>query len=279
MKGRLDKAVILAAGRGNRMRAATPGVPKPLLSLDGAPSGPTFLDWHLLALRSAGIREIFIVGSRRTFGTRLRAMTEVPATWILNPTDDTDDLPSSGSAHSWAIAVGGPHAILDGRSRVIMMDADILYGSDLFVRLSHAEGDRSKTLVCPDYLPGDEEVLVFSDEGRAQHPRIHGKGLLSTPLTRGLTCIGEATGVVVWEPGDHELVAAVTDWTMRYSTAKLRSEHEDVTGTMMTLGRMDTLFLPSGFPFMEVDTPEEYERAIALHARLTECGAHCGWPR
>lgn len=269
MKGRLDKAVILAAGRGNRMRAAS-GIPKPLLPLDGTPGGPTFLDWHLLALRAAGVREIFIVGNRATFGTRLREMTDVPATWILNP---TDDLAASGSAHSWAIAVGGPHSILDGQSRVILMDADILYGLDLFERLSREEGNRSKTLVSPDYLPGDEEVLVFSDKRRAHHPRMHGKGLLSTPLTQDLTCIGEATGVVVWEPHDHDLVIAVTDWTMRYSAAKLRSEHEDVTGTMMMLGRMDAVFLPPGFPFMEIDTPEDYERSIALYARLTEANA------
>jgi choline kinase len=270
MKGRLDKAVILAAGPGNRMRAAVAGTPKPLLPLDGTPGGPTFLDWHLRALRAAGVREIFLVGNRDTFGTRLRAMTDVPVTWILNP---ADDLASSGSAHSWAVAVGGPQAILDGESRVILMDADILYDVDLFEHLSRAEGNRSKTLVCPDYPPGDEEVLVFSDKGRAEHPRMHGKGLLFTLLTRGLTCIGEATGVVLWEPHDHDLVSAVTDWAMRYSTAKLRSEHEDVTGMMMALGRMDAVLLPAGFPFMEVDTPEDYERGIALYARLTESRA------
>jgi choline kinase len=271
VKRRLDKAVILAAGRGRRMRGAAAGTPKPLLPLDGTPAGPTFLDWHLRALHAAGVREIFLVGNRETFGTRVRAMADVPATWILNPADEPA---STGSAHSWAVAAAGPHAVLDGESRVILMDADILYGVDLFERLSHAEGDRSKTLVCPDYLPGDEEVLVFSGKegsapGGAGRPLMHGKGILSTPLARDLACIGEATGVVLWEPRDHDLVVAVTDWTMRYSTAKLRSEHEDVTGTMMTLGRMDAVFLPPGFPFMEVDTPEDYERAIVLYAHLT----------
>ena len=149
----LDKAVILAAGRGNRIAAAASGVPKPLLSLDGTKDGLTFLDWHLLALRAAGVREIFLVGNRATFGTRLRAMTDVPATWILNP---TDDLTQSGSAHSWAIAVDSPHGILDGQSRVILMDADILYGADMFERLAGEEWPRSMTLVCRYYRPGDE---------------------------------------------------------------------------------------------------------------------------
>jgi choline kinase len=270
MSGPLDKAVILAAGRGRRMLAARGGIPKPLLPLDGIPGGPTLLDWHLAALRAAGVRDIFLVGNRDTFGARLRAAPGGaqggPATWILNP---TEDLTASGSAHSWAVAVNSPHAILDGRSRVLLMDADILYDPALFGYLARAPGARSKTLVCPDYLPGDEPVLVYSQRRRAHRPRMHGKGLLATPLTQGLTCIGEATGVVVWEPRDHDLVRAVTGWAMRYSSAKLRSEHEDVTATMMLLGRVDAVVLPPGFSFLELDTPEDYRRAIALHARLT----------
>jgi hypothetical protein len=32
---------------------------------------------------------------------------------------------------------------------------------------------------------------------------------------------------------------------------------------------MAAVFLPAGFPFLDVDTPEDYERSIALYARLT----------
>lgn len=266
MKGRLDKAVVLAAGRGNRIQAAAAGVPKPLLPLDGTPGGPTFLDWHLLALHAAGVREIYLVGNRVTFGRRVRAMTEVPATWILNP---TEDLTESGSAHSWAIAIDRVPGILDGQSRVVLMDADILYGPGLFELLSREDELRSKTLVCPDYEPTDEAVLVFSEPARPGAPRTHGKGLLSTPLVESLVCIGEATGVVVWEPDDHPLVRAATEWIMRYSTAKLRSEHEDVTARIMTMGRMEAVLLPPGFPFIEVDSPEDYRRMLAIHASMT----------
>jgi hypothetical protein len=40
-------------------------------------------------------------------------------------------------------------------------------------------------------------------------------------------------------------------------------------GTMMMFGRMAAVFLPAGFPFLEVDAPADYERGIALYARLT----------
>lgn len=51
------KAVILAAGKGTRMRDLTQARPKPMLLVQGRP----ILEHILLGLKSAGIREIFIV--------------------------------------------------------------------------------------------------------------------------------------------------------------------------------------------------------------------------
>ncbi len=56
------KAIILAAGRGSRMKELTAKRPKCLVEL----RGKTLLDWQLEALREAGIKEIAIVtGYRR----------------------------------------------------------------------------------------------------------------------------------------------------------------------------------------------------------------------
>lgn len=56
------KAIILAAGRGSRMKDMTNDRPKCLVELRGR----SLLDWQLMALREAGIREIAIVtGYRR----------------------------------------------------------------------------------------------------------------------------------------------------------------------------------------------------------------------
>ncbi len=51
------KAVILAAGKGTRMKALTNDLPKPMLKVQGKP----ILEHILLGIRSAGIREICIV--------------------------------------------------------------------------------------------------------------------------------------------------------------------------------------------------------------------------
>lgn len=248
------KAVVLAAGRGNRISAVAKEVPKPLLPLSGRAGDPTFVDFHLRALSSLGVSEIFLVGNRVTHGTKTQAMRDIPATWILNP---TEDLTTSGSGHSAAFAWKSPHNILDGASRVILMDADIVYDRTVLEKIVVQGKGLSKTLVCSDYRETQEEVMVFGDANGV--PRAHGKGLLHSPLVTELTCLGEATGILLFEPDHHALLQAVTDWTMQYSTAKTRSEHEDLTQRMMGLGKMEAVLFGREHLFMEVDTPEEYE--------------------
>ncbi|NNG14362.1 MAG: nucleotidyltransferase family protein [Gammaproteobacteria bacterium] len=50
------KAMILAAGRGERMRPLTDTTPKPLLQV----GGQALIEYHIAALREAGINEIII---------------------------------------------------------------------------------------------------------------------------------------------------------------------------------------------------------------------------
>ncbi len=50
------KAMILAAGRGERMRPLTDRTPKPLLHMHGKP----LIEWHLEALARDGVREVVI---------------------------------------------------------------------------------------------------------------------------------------------------------------------------------------------------------------------------
>ncbi len=50
------KALILAAGRGERMRPLSDHTPKPLLKVNGKP----LIEWHLLALARGGVREVVI---------------------------------------------------------------------------------------------------------------------------------------------------------------------------------------------------------------------------
>ncbi|MDQ6627282.1 MAG: nucleotidyltransferase family protein [Pseudomonadota bacterium] len=50
------RAIILAAGRGERMRPLSDTCPKPLLAVQGKP----LIEWHIQALAAAGVREIVV---------------------------------------------------------------------------------------------------------------------------------------------------------------------------------------------------------------------------
>jgi N-acetyl-alpha-D-muramate 1-phosphate uridylyltransferase len=50
------KAIVLAAGRGERMRPLTDHTPKPLLAVQGVP----LIEWHLQALARGGMREVVV---------------------------------------------------------------------------------------------------------------------------------------------------------------------------------------------------------------------------
>jgi N-acetyl-alpha-D-muramate 1-phosphate uridylyltransferase len=76
--------MILAAGRGERMRPLTDHTPKPLLIVRGRP----LIEWHLAALREAGVSDVVIntawledqfpaaLGSGERFGLRIRYSAE-----------------------------------------------------------------------------------------------------------------------------------------------------------------------------------------------------------
>ncbi|MBU4612985.1 nucleotidyltransferase family protein [Achromobacter sp. GG226] len=80
------KAMILAAGRGERMRPLTDACPKPLLAVGGKP----LIVWHLERLAAAGFTDVVInhawlgeriesaLGDGRAFGLRITYSPEAP---------------------------------------------------------------------------------------------------------------------------------------------------------------------------------------------------------
>lgn len=52
----MTRAIVLSAGRGERMRPLTDHTPKPLLPVQGKP----LIEWHLEALARAGVREVVV---------------------------------------------------------------------------------------------------------------------------------------------------------------------------------------------------------------------------
>ncbi len=80
------RAMVLAAGRGERMRPLTDTLPKPLIQVGGRP----LIVWHLEALARAGIREVIVnlswlggrlreaLGDGAAYGVHIRYSDEGP---------------------------------------------------------------------------------------------------------------------------------------------------------------------------------------------------------
>lgn len=72
------KAMILAAGRGERMRPLTDHTPKPLLQVGGKP----LIAWHLEALAKAGFKEVVI--NHAHLGQQIEAVLQDGSQWDLH---------------------------------------------------------------------------------------------------------------------------------------------------------------------------------------------------
>jgi len=106
------KALVLAAGRGERMRPLTDTVPKPLLTVAGRP----LIAYHLEALARAGVRDVVI--NLAWLGERLRAALGDGARYgvrIRYSDEGTEALETGGGiAHALPLLEPGAFFVVNG---------------------------------------------------------------------------------------------------------------------------------------------------------------------
>jgi MurNAc alpha-1-phosphate uridylyltransferase len=162
------KAMILAAGRGERLRPLTDRLPKPLVPVGGKP----LVVWHLERLAAAGFREAVInvshladaiverVGDGAEFGLRVRWSREAA------PLETAGGLAQARS--------------LLGAEPFLLVNADIYVEYD-FARLrGHALGERLAHLVLvpnPPHRAGGDFSLIGEALGNAAAPRYTYSGI------------------------------------------------------------------------------------------------------
>lgn len=123
------KAIILAAGRGSRMKNLTDEIPKCMLEFRGKP----LIEWQLASLRSAGINEIGIVtGYKKEITESFGLSCFHNEKW-----SDTNMLYSLYQARDWLL--------LDD---CIVTYSDIFYTEDSIVPLLNTKPD-----ICITYDP------------------------------------------------------------------------------------------------------------------------------
>jgi choline kinase len=145
------KAIILAAGVGERMGAAAGGRPKCLLEFDGS----TLLARHVALLRANDVTDVSVVTG---FGSELIA-SELeragPAATILNP-----DFRSGSVVSLWSA-----RAALRAGADILLMDADVLYHPRIL--LSLIKGPRRNCfLMDQKFESGEEPVKLCLRHGR-----------------------------------------------------------------------------------------------------------------
>lgn len=126
------KAMILAAGRGERMRPLTDHTPKPLLPVGGKP----LIAWHLERLAAAGFREVVI--NHAHLGAQIEAALGDGARWGLSirysPEPPGALETAGGIAQALPLLGAAPFLVVNGD---IYCDWDFSRASGLAGRLAH----------------------------------------------------------------------------------------------------------------------------------------------
>ena len=220
------KAMILAAGRGERMRPLTDACPKPLLSVGGKP----LIVWHLERLARAGFQEVVInhahlgallqdaLGDGHAFGLSILWSGESPAALET----------AGGIAKALPLLGSKPFLVINGD---IFCAWDVAQAEAIAARMTaindlaylvmvanppqHSEGDF--VLEKGRIITGDSPRLTFSGIG-IYDPRLFeglppGKSaklapLLRTALAQG-QCGGEAYAGSWHDIGTPERLAAL----------------------------------------------------------------------
>lgn len=142
------KAIILAAGRGERLGDAAAGRPKCLLRF----GGKTLLQRHIENLdRPDAGRIVVVTGYRHEQIEAALAQIEsqVPVETVVNPDYELGSIVSLHCARDF---------LADGAD-TILMDADVLYEPDILGRLFDTQSGNC-FLLDRDFEPGDEPVKL-----------------------------------------------------------------------------------------------------------------------
>lgn len=176
------KAMILAAGRGERMRPLTDHTPKPLLPVGGKP----LIVWHLEALAKNGFREVVI--NHAHLGAQIEETLGDGSHWGLSIRYSPE--PAGALETAGGIAQALPLLGPAPDSRFLLINGDVFCDWDL--QRAHALAQRTAHLVLvpnPPHHPGGdfslsgESVTLANSEHTLTYAGI---GVFSTTLFAGL---------------------------------------------------------------------------------------------
>jgi choline kinase len=229
------KAVILAAGRGNRLRDITGNRPKCLARV-----GPrTLLAWQIRALHSCGIHDIAVVAGYAADDVRRECGGGTD--FVVNTRHDT-----TNSLYSLWLA---RHLLTDG---FVVLNCDVLFHEQLLRDLLAAPAEDALLMAAVgSQVFSDEEMKVRVDRGcvaaiaKTLEPEMtHGENV-------GIAKFGRAGAAILVD----EITGVLTGGGLREWLPKAFERFARVRPLHVIETR--------GFPWIEIDLPADYWEACA----------------
>lgn len=161
------KAMILAAGRGERMRPLTDHTPKPLLQVGGKP----LIVWHLERLANAGFKEVVI--NHAHLGAQIEQSLGDGSQWSLSiqySPEKTALETAGGIANALPLLGDAPFLVVNGDTFTEVDFSQLTLRAPNMAHLvmvdnppQHAQGDFA--LVHGKLMAEGEQKLTFSGVG------------------------------------------------------------------------------------------------------------------
>jgi choline kinase len=233
------KAIICAAGRGVRLGADSPKV---LLEVGGR----TLLEWHAIRLREAGVKEVVLVTGylREQMGNVLQ---ELRARYELSIRELVNERFHEGSVLSLAAALP---EIEGSRAPILLMDADVLYPTQMLERLIRSTHPTALLLDREYSTQDDDPVLVPVKDGRPFEFRKKWSGEADF--------VGESIGF--FKIGPEGLPTLIEETRARSAGSDVRDSYDDVLRAMVVAGHFGFEDV-TGLPWTEIDFPGDLARA------------------
>jgi len=229
-------AILLAAGVGKRLHAASGGKPKSLVEI----GGKTLLGRLLESLAACGVRDAVVVtgfGDDAVRAALAGAPAGITVRTMLNPRFHEGAILSLATARD----------LLD--RPVLVMDADVLCPTSMIARLVRSPHENCLLMDASAENTGEEQMLLV----RAGRVRNIVRG--GAP---GYELAGESIGFLKLGSGAARLLRVLLD--ERIAAGHTGIEHEEVYPEL--LARVDVGFeRVDGVPWTEIDFPEDVERA------------------
>lgn len=170
------RAMILAAGRGERMRPLTDHTPKPLLPVGGKP----LIVWHIERLAQAGFKQLVI--NHAHLGQQIEDALGDGAHWGVNiqySPEKTALETAGGIANAMHLLTDNgkstePFLVVNGD---VFTDIDFAHLSSLVVRQTHHEREQfelgKNSTVLPELVEGQKQILahLVLIDNPPQHPK------------------------------------------------------------------------------------------------------------